>query len=262
MFRSELRRALTSKSFFAALGLAFAALLIGGMDYFADIFVRMSDGSVSVGTYIEKFLISFAYGVSSLFSVLFPVLAIVPYATSYRGEIDSGYQKLMILKASRWTYRASKMMAAVCSGFLALFLPSFCWLMICRFLIGTGSVKYPILHGVDFLPQIYEAQPFLYGVIHTLNAGIQGAVFALLGMGLSAVVHNRYLAALLPFCYCLFSAIVLDVNYRALNAMVLVAIDGYVNHAIGYYGVILYDMIFALTGGVLFVGGDIYAGKD
>lgn len=257
MIKTELNRALFSKSFAAASLLTFAMLLTGGCDFVLEYL----SGYISPGTYLEKFLISFGYGMTSLIAVLFPIVVMIPYTLSYRKERDSGYQQLMVLKSSAKTYRIAKATAAACSGFLVFFLPNLCWLLICRFMLGTGSTKYPILYGVGFAESLYKTYPFLYGLIYVFNAGIQGAVFALLGLGLSAVIRNRYLAVLLPFCYCIFSAAVLDAYNRGLNALSLMVIGQYYNAVIGYSGIVVYDIILVILGCILFIGGDRHVSK-
>lgn len=257
MIRLEMKRALYCKSFIATCIVNFIMLLIGGCDY---IFATLS-GYASPGTYLEKYLVSFGYGMTSLLAILFPIAAILPYALSYRKERDSGFYSLLILKGKRTTYRKAKVVAVACSGFVAFVLPNLVWYLVCFFLLGTGSTKYPIIYGVGFAEEIYTAYPFWYGLIYVVNAGVQGAVFSVLGLGLSAVIHNKYLAALLPFCYCIFSTAVLDAYCRGLNALSLMVIGQYCNSVLGYWGIVIYDVILMILGCGLFVVGDKYDSK-
>ena len=103
--------------------------------------------------------------------------------------------------------------------------------------------------------------PFLYGMIYVFNAGLQGMVFSLLGLGLSAVVNNCYLAAVIPFCYCIFTASILATYSSGLNALSLFVIGQYNNAIIGYGGILLYDFLLVLVGYGLFIGGDKHACK-
>lgn len=181
------------------------------------------------------------------------------YVLSYRQERDSGFRQLMILKGTRRAYVRAKLLAVACSGFLSMFLSNLCWLLICCFCFGTGRIINP--RADFFLEALYERSPFGYGMIHVLNVGMVGAVFALLALGLTAVIRNRYLAVLLPFCYGVFSAAILNRYWEALNAIGLVSIELPRDGSYGYGTMLLYDLVLAVIGCVLFVGGDRFAGK-
>lgn len=257
MLKVELRRAFFSKSFFLTCFLGILMLLIGGYDFVLEYVTSYN----SPGTYLEKFLVSFGYGMTSLLAVLFPIVVMIPYVLSYRRERDSGYQNLMILKASRKKYQVAKIISVEVSGFLVLFLPSLVWLIFCYYILGTGSTRYPIIYGVEFADTLYSEYPFLYGIIYVFNAGVQGAVFATLGLGLSTVLRNRYLAILIPFSYCIFTASVLNVYSKAFNALSLMVIGQYYNKMFGHVGIIMYDIILIIIGCVLFIRGDSYVNK-
>ena len=87
--------------------------------------------------------------------------------------------RLMALKTSRGQYRMAKSAAVACSGFLSLFLPMAGWLLFCKFILGSGSVEI----SVRFMPEFAEKFPFLYGMMYAVNAGVLGAVFAVMGAG-------------------------------------------------------------------------------
>lgn len=257
MIKMELKRAIFSKAFLAACSIAFIMLMIGAVEDIFDYLGRY----ISPGTWLEKYLGSLAYGTTSLLALFFSIVAIIPYVLVYRRERDSGFLQLMILKSTRNTYVSAKLLAVACSGFLSMFLPNLCWLFLCRFWLGTGSTKYPVLNGFVYVNALYEQQPFLCGLTYVLNAGIVGATFALLALGLTTVIRNRYLAILLPFCYSIFSAAILNSRWRILNALRLLPIELPQSKSFGYGSLLLYDLVLAVIGCVLFVGGDRFAGK-
>lgn len=255
MLKMELRRAVLSKIFLLAILVNLGMLAIGGCDYL----IEFLQGFCSQGTYLEKFLMSYGYGLTSLLAIFFPIAAVLPYSLSYRRERDSGYRQLLILKSSVKSYRWGKLLSVACSAFLSFFVPCFVWLIVCCFILRTGDTHIPIIYGIDFAPNLYKTRPFLYGMIYVCNAGLQGAVFAILGMGLSAVISNRYLAALLPFCYCIFTASIADMFNRAWNALALFVPGQYHNKAVGHWGILIYDAFLLIAGIGLFLGGDKYA---
>lgn len=258
MIIREMKRALFSKSFIAACMAGLAMLVLGGWDYVAGYF----HGLVLPGTYTEKFLISYGYGTMSLMAVLFPIQALLPYAMSYRKETDSGFCYLLILKSTRRQYYLGKLAGVACSAFLAFVIPCFLWYLVCCFVLKTGSTEFSIIYGIDFAKDLFKTSPFAYGMIYVGNAGIQGMVFAILGLGLSAVIRNRYLAALLPFCFCMFSASVLDSYDRGLNALSLFVPGQYRSEAVGYWGILLYDAVLLCLGAGLFFKGVWHEGKN
>lgn len=256
MVKAELKRALHSKAFVGTILLVLLLLAEGDVDYLPDL-VRFVTGSRSrTGLYIEKFLDSFLYGTTCYLVLCYPIVVVLSYVLSYRKERDSGFRQLMVLKSSKWTYRRAKIAAVACTGFLSLSIPLLFWLFVCRFVMGTGgSIR---TNYMTFLLQdLYESRPFLYGLCQVLNAGVQGAVFALFALGTSAVIGNRYVGALLPFCYLIFSSVVLERYWEPLNAVSLLML----NNALGIGGNVGYDIVLALAGCVLFVGGDEYVGK-
>ena len=245
MVKMEMKRALRSRAFAATTVFGFLMLMVGRFD--------QTGGRIfsSGESYLNKFLNSFAF---TPLLVLWPVTVMFPFVLSYRKERDSGFGRLMALKTSRGQYRMAKSAAVACSGFLSLFLPMAGWLLFCKFILGSGSVEI----SVRIMPEFAEKFPFLYGMMYAVNAGVLGAVFAVWGLGLSAVVRNRYLALLIPVCYCVFTGVAASGPWQAFK---LIAPDAYYNPALGGWGIPLYELAVLTVGCLLFIGGDCHAGK-
>ena len=101
--------------------------------------------------------------------------------------------------------------------------------------------------------------------MYAVHAAILGTVFALFGLGMSAVVKNRYIAALLPFCYCIFSSSILSslIN-KSLAALDLLPLQMYYYtevYPMGFWTIPIYEALLAVVGLLLFWGGDYYATK-
>lgn len=245
MVKKEIKRALQSRAFAAATAFGFFLMAAGRLDQTNGyIFDRAEP-------YLTKFYTGFVF---SPLTILWPVTVMFPFVLSYRKERDSGFQKLMVLKASRGRYRAAKLAAVACSGFLSLFLPMTGWLLFCKWILGSGEVRNPLL----FLPEFAGSYPFLYGMMYAVNAGILGAVFAVWGLGLSAVVRNRYLALLIPVCYCVFTGVTAPDAWEAFK---LIDPAAYRNPALGSWGIPAYELALFIIGCILFIGGDHHAGK-
>lgn len=81
-----------------------------------------------------------------------------------------------------------------------------------------------------------------------------GMIFATLGLGISAVIQNKYIAIFIPFIYLIISVTVLAKIHPALNAMALFdvdIIDQYHIEQTFLYGVVL--VVVGMT--LFFIGG-------
>ena len=259
MVKTELKRAFFSKAFWITCAIAFVMLAIGGTDYI-NYAVHPSKGIVS--TWWEAYIVSLTFGMTCLLSLFYPIIVMIPYVLSYRRERDSGYRQLILLKTSRRAYLGAKMLAVAVSAFASMLLPNLCWMLVCRFALGETDPAYEYFrHMIDFALPLYDSHPGWYMVMYAVHASVLGAIFAIAGLGLSAVIKNRYLALLLPFCYCVFSGAVLVYLDSGFAAFYLLPIQSYRFSAIGYWGIPLYEAVLLAVGVGLFLGGDYHAGK-
>ncbi len=255
MEKIKLQNYFNIKRLILAYFLGLIMLVIGGW----DVLKPFIGGKRYAGTYLEIFLISLAYGTASLMSILFPILSSIPTTGSYRDERDSGFLILMILKKDRAIYRIQKMIGSAVAGFLAITLPCVTWYLFTIIFLKNGDTSFPMMHGICFSDNLYTKYPFLYGMVYIINAGLQGSVFSLLTLGISAVIKNKYVAFLVPFAYCIFSASILETYSQALNAITLFSISQYRGGSLGYWGIMIYDIVLAIWGITLFLIGDMYA---
>ena len=93
----------------------------------------------------------------SLFYTLLPLLAILPYGSSFSEEVHSGYIKVVISRCGRRTYFLSKFAAAFVSGGAVIVLPQTVSLLICAavFPAVKPNVIYhqylALHHWIDFV---------------------------------------------------------------------------------------------------------------
>lgn len=258
MVRVELRRAFFSKAFLAACGISFVMLAIGGWDFYT---FCIPGGILT--TWWEEYIVSLTFGMTCQLAVFYPLVAMVPYVLSYRRERDSGYRQLMCLKSSVRAYLGAKILAVFCSAFAALLLSNLCWMLICRFVIGeTDPIYEDFRHMIHFALPLYDNHPGWYCLMYAFHASVLGGIFALLGLGLSAVIRNRYLAVFLPFLYCIFSSSILSGFYDGFAALDLLPIQTYYyNRLLGFWEIPIYEAALAAVGLVLFLGGDRHGSK-
>ncbi len=259
MVKTELKRAFISKSFLLACGIAFAMLAIGGLEYI-NYALHPSKGIVRV--WWQIYIESLFFGMTSLLGGFYTIIVMIPYVLSYRRERDSGYRQLILLKSSRRAYLGAKMLAVAASAFASMLLSNLCWMLVCRFVLGETDPMYDrFRHIIDFALPLYDNYPGWYMVMYAVHASVLGAIFAIAGLGLSAVIKNRYLALFLPFCYCIFSSSVLSSIDNSFAAFDLLSIQLCQFGALGYWGIPIYETVLLAVGLGLFLGGDYHAGK-
>lgn len=268
MVRTELKRAFCSRSFWMTCAITLAMLAIGSSDYLPPSYANIELPKPWWIYYFHCFFL----GMKTLLPLFYPILVMIPFCLSYRRDRDSGYRQLILLKTSRKTYLCAKALAVGASAFVAVLLPSLTWIPVCRLLGDTDwdyAGKY-YAHNILFAPSFYEEHVVLYCVMYAFHAALLGAVFAVFGLGLSAVVKNKYLALLLPFCYAIFSSSILTSLFistyigRSLEVMNLMPLQTYYYkdaYPLGFWTVPVYEVALTAVGLALYVGGDYHASK-
>lgn len=268
MVKTELKRAFCSKAFWVTCGITLGMLAFSSSDY-----LPLSYATVEIPKpWWIYYFHCFFLGMKTALPVFYPVVAMIPYVLSYRRDRDSGYRQLILLKASRKSYLAAKAFAVGISTFGAILLPCLAWIPVCR-LLGDTDWDYALEYygnNIHFAPTFYEEHVVLYCMMYAFHAALLGSVFAILGLGLSAVVKNRYLALLLPFCYAIFSSSVLTQLFKntfigySFEAMKLMPLQPYLYkevYPLGYWTIPIYEVALIVVGLALYWGGDYHAGK-
>lgn len=142
--------------------------------------------------------------INGSFTIFAPILAAFPYTSKFCEEYESGYIKSILTRERPVRYLLTRFLANGVAGGLALTLPLA--LFIC-FSLATG-----IPYSTNDVPEgfatvyertIFEQSQFLWGgiavlLIFLLLAFLSGAVWANVGLCLSAFVRNKYLAVGFP----------------------------------------------------------------
>lgn len=134
------------------------------------------------------------------FAVLIPV---IPYATSFSDEYNSGYFRLALIRSKRNKYCFSKVLSTFLSGGIAMLVP---FLLITLLIIAIGV---PTTQAVSFSEDYYINtiwSQYMYScggawvlLGRLILAFLFGAVWALVGLAISAIIPNRYIILLGPF---------------------------------------------------------------
>lgn len=188
-------------------------------------------------TVYAKWIGAGAYAMQSYwYFMVFPLIAVLPYAGAFFDDLKSGYIKSLLLRCSRKSYFLARGFAVFLSGGFAVTIP-----LVLNFLltaayrpavgpfvyIGIGPVSYCM--GADF----YYSHPLAYIGIYLLFDFVAGGMFALGSALLGYIVSYRAMALLIPYgiYYLLFSignivnTIVYSPNYFLIPGMGIQKID-------------------------------------
>lgn len=241
--KHELSRAFWNKRTFFAFFLSSVCLMVGAYE-------PLMMGR-EMYDFAETIIVAETSGVSSLIAILFPLIACLPYASSYVEEKESGYTTYVLTKIKKRDYVAIKMFVNGAVGGSVIAVPSFLLLFLAVLVKGTalseesGSV---VIYYKDF----YLNYPILYIVLLICNFFMCGAIFANLALGTARFVKNKYVVVVMPFLFYIFSAMVLSHISIYLNAITLFDVHQYAEQK--RIGIFLYDLVLAVTGYWLFRG--------
>lgn len=141
---------------------------------------------------------------STLFYMLIPILAVLPYGWSYCTEKRSGYTNMIMTRSGKGSYLLAKTIAAFLSGGVSVILP-----LIGNFLLiacFVPAVKpsilyhtfYSIPHGSMWSWIFYQC-PVLFVIFYLLLDFLFAGLFAVTAMAFSVWVKNPVVVILLPF---------------------------------------------------------------
>jgi len=239
--KNEFFRAFCNRKTISAFSLSFLCLLIGAYEPLKY--------SSKLYDFADTFIMAQTTGVASLIALLFPLICSLPYSTSHITECESGYINYIFTKTERKLYIKTKLIVNGLVGGFVISIPCFIIFIIIIMFKGlnlsvdSGSV-------INFYKDFYLSYPILYVLFLILNSFICGFIFANLGLGISAFIKNKYIVAVLPFCYYIFSAIVLSNFSIYFNAVTLFDIHQYAEQS--RIGIYIYDFILLIIGVMLF----------
>ena len=184
--RSDLNRALSKAFVLSVLG-TMLCVLFGA---FSDVLsIYMLEKPAAPLFAHRSITISALSGNAILFAA--PILATIPYAGAFVDDFKSGYLKQFLPRTTVTRYILGKELACAISGFLTLTL---------GILGGYILVSLVVMPMETFGETAVQSQlPELIGKI--VLFGFAGALWAMLGMLLSTVTMNAYMAYSAPFIF-------------------------------------------------------------
>ncbi len=200
IFNEELDRAFHNPRFFIIVALALVSFFIA--TYRSPVPSFSPDYPLHP---VNRLILNLSYGE---FDFLAALLATLPFADSFLDDRSQGFLRLIAIRTPYRRYQTAKILAVALAGGLSLLLA-----VLVIFLAGlSGSAEWG---ATDFywastlnpdqpegpLGWLYTANPLYYLLYLLASAFGFGAVYALLGLVISAVIHNRYVVLAAPLVF-------------------------------------------------------------
>lgn len=222
----EIKKALTSKIFLVLLGLSILITVFNVL-YVVEAY---KEENKDIDKFEEEFNIEYnrdqriytAYnnwigGESSTlaFSVFFfiiPLFSMMAYGWSYCNEMNSGYEKNIVIRIGREKYYLSKYIANFLAGGLMVALPLFInFMMVSSFIPAlTPDVSYSIYYAINhqhIWSQFFFTKPVLFVGLYLLLDFVIGGLFATLTLLFAYISKNKHATVIAPFL------IILGIHY-------------------------------------------------
>lgn len=221
IIRFEFGRAVRSRGFFTALVIGLG-ISVADIVLFYSSFRSELDTKVVIQAWIGT---DYQFVTNSLFYVLLPVLAALPYGSSYYEDIRSGYMKNILLHTSRRCYYTAKSVVMFVMAAVTVMLPLALDLMA---VMAVYPLRMPErleflsagILDVNLFSGLYETNSALYALAFILMDGMFAGILALFSMCVAERVESRFSAVVLPFViYVMWSAVMMENNQGRLSVM-------------------------------------------
>ena len=149
-----------------------------------------------------------------LYYLLLPLLAVLPHAGSYFGDIKSGYIKNIYMRTKRSNYIVSKYIAVFLSGAAVVAIPLLLNLGLTAACLpslapentaGTFSIWPFTMWG-----ELEILHPYIYTFLYILIDAVYAGLLATLALVFSFYLDNRFVVLFTPFLLYIFAYAVTD----------------------------------------------------
>lgn len=236
-FVQELKRAFLSKKTFITCIISIALFFYGMASFIPHIATK----ELSI---LYVFLNGYNSGTGSFLILMFPLVAAIPYATSYIEDKRNGVNKYITMRMKRNYYLQIRLIVNGLVGGFALFIAPFTamiFLLLMRLTTGAETIRGGAETLIVFQRLgVHSVEMMMLTVCLLLFCC--GFTIATLTLGLSTIIKNVYLTVLAPFLLLLFSGIILATFSPKLNLMALYDIHNYfmpMSERIIYYVIVL-----------------------
>lgn len=229
-FIFEFKRSLISLKTLLAIIITFISLLVGGFEY-------IFDNSFNIG-YIYLFKYAYSDGTISILAFTAPIIACIPFATSYIIEKESNLTNYIYVKISSIKYILIKFFLNLFLGGFVLFSGTVLFVLFIMILKGYNpSDSITLNHSLEY---IYYFNPLIYILIEISLLYVFGMVISTICLVISNFFKNKYFAIVCTFFIYMLIGITTSGYLPYLNIQNLydLSLNGDIN--------IFYRLIYAL----------------
>ncbi len=156
-----------------------------------------------------------------LFYTILPILAVIPYGTSFYTEYRRGYLKNIYTRVNRFKYLSAKYIVAFISGGVVGAFPLILSWIICSMYLPNLPQNPLMLQtaimNTSMWKEFYYNVPFIYAMLYTLLTFIYSGIFGVLAICVSTISKNIFIASLFPFLLNIFSYYLLRGTYNLIS---------------------------------------------
>ena len=175
------------------------------MDIFEFYMQRVEFGDISNTKLIQAWIgTDYQFAFNSLFYILLPVIACLPYGGSLYQDRNSGYDKNLLINATRKQYLLAKAVVVYISAFAAVAIP-----LLLNLFISAGLYRnerpepftYMSVVGIDrnMFPVLLNEHPVIYCLIYIAIDGVFAGAMGLLSMAVTGFCRSAFTVIMCPF---------------------------------------------------------------
>lgn len=216
----EFRKVFSSKLFFLALvvGICLAGTQVIHVREYVD---WVKEGSSQIhpsGFDSESLLINWLgmdnrTAIGMVFYLALPILAAMPFGSSYFTERKSGYYMQVTMRSGQKTYLCAKWIAAFVSGVIVIMIPLTLNLMANALICPLGKVhilSLTVYVGQEyFASKLFYENPILYIVMGLVLSSVWGGICAVVSLTAGMFLKNKILIIISPLIVLEFAGLVL-----------------------------------------------------
>lgn len=195
----------------------------------------------------------FQFAYNSLFYVLFPIIACLPYAGSYYQDIRSGYDKNICTRVSRKQYVLSKCVSVYLSAFFCTTVPLLINLFIAAGFYPNNSPEKLFFLSAGIIdchrfPVLFNENPLLYSFIFILINGVFAGALGMMSLAVTMFCKSQFAAVITPFVlYIITGVIMVDEEGHSISVMEMInPIQRYITTAEQMWTILLVIMAVSM----------------
>lgn len=129
-----------------------------------------------------------------------PLMCSIPFSIAYIRDLESGYNRLQIIRTSYRKYLLSKYFATFSSGFLAVMVVCLVNLSLIM-LVSQGDEYRSIFFDGAFLGDLARSHFHLFVLCHGAIVALLGGVYAIMGLTAAKISKNILVGLAFPFLF-------------------------------------------------------------